>query len=138
MAATNTYARINFRKEQVLAEVEKAKTDSLKNIGLAIEGQAKVNIVENDQVDTGFMVNSGYFKMRGFSSFGSTSPTGKYAGERGGGERKRAPEAGLPSGKDALVGFAAIYAIYQEERRSFLYRAGEQVVGKVGGLIRRV
>lgn len=140
MADDKAYVKIDFRKEDVLAAVEEAKIDSLRNIGLAIEGQAKVNIVQNNQVDTGFMVNSGYFKMRGHSGYGGTQASGEFAGQSkgAGGARQRAPEANLPSGKDALVAFAAIYAIYQEQKQSFLYKAAQQVVGQVGGHIRKV
>ena len=48
--------------------------------------------------------------------------------------RNAAPQRS-PKQDGALVGVAAEYALYQEMRNSFLYRALEQVAGSQGGEI---
>ncbi len=80
-------------KREVRADIDKALTA----VALQIEGQARVEITNNGQIDTGFMRASGYTKP---------------------------PEKGV-----VVVGFAADYAIFQELRNSFLFRAAERVRG---------
>ena len=90
--------------DNLLPEIRQNIDAILTEVAIAIEAQTKINIVDNGQVDTGFMLNS----------------------------------AGHEPAKDgkAAAFVAAEYAIYQEARRSFLYKAGEQVIGTtVDGII---
>ena len=114
------------------AEILKLAKEAVEKITFQVEGQAKRNIQENGQIDTGFMLNSVYAATPRTSSYGRTQPSGSYVG-RGGQEegRRRAPEAGL-KGADGLVAVGAEYALWQEMRRSFLFRALQQVQGRLG------
>lgn len=85
-------------------EIGRALDAIMTEIAIAIEAETKRNIVDNGQVDTGFMLNS----------------TGHEPAKNG----------------RASTFVAAEYAIFQEARRSFLYKAGEQVIGTtVDGII---
>lgn len=97
----------NFRyvshKNDVLALIRNATAESLEALAKEIEAQTKANIVANDQVDTGFMLNSTF--------------------------------SGLVGEGEAVVGVGADYAIYQEARNSFLFRAAQQLRGQMVGEI---
>lgn len=91
--------------------------------------QAQDNIQTNDQIDTGYMRDSGYVVSAlrnthnnvGLNEVRLSSRTGEYV------DRSRA-EAPPPSrGNDVIAGIAADYAIDQELKNSFLWRGVEQV-----------
>ena len=128
-------AEVNLRLDHVNVIVEKATEEALAALALQIEGQAKANIADNDQIDTGFMMNSVYTITRRDSTYNAADPSGKYtnkAGESVG--RKLAPEERLPSDATAGVIVGASYAIYQEQSDSFLFKAAEQVAQQAGGI----
>jgi hypothetical protein len=93
-----------------------------------VVGQAKVNIQANDQIDTGFLINSGYAVSEEGSTYSDTYSDGEYTGQKSGqtSEHAKEPEV-LPAEGEAIAAFGANYAIHQEVRNSFLYRALEQV-----------
>lgn len=124
-------AKVNWYASRAKVALEKPTRKTLLAYGFQVEAQAKVNVTDNGQVDTGFMRNSIYVSGAGESSYGRTDPSGNYDSSKEGGSVKRelAPEMSN-SGDTVYVVVGAEYAIYNETRRSFLYRALEQVVGK--------
>jgi hypothetical protein len=114
---------INWYEEEVRLIVQDASDAILTALAFQGEAYAKVHVQENGQIDTGFMLNSIY----GFGPEGDRraaalgealakavkdfAPPIKPEDERGGG-----------------IHAAAEYAIYQEMKNSFLYRALEDLV----------
>lgn len=123
-------AKINWFASKVKVALKEPERKLLLAYAFQVEAQAKVNITDNEQVDTGFMLNSVYISGGGESSYGRTDPGGTYTSQKTGDTVKReiAPEE-RPSGDSIYVVVGAEYAIFQEARRSFLYTALEQVVG---------
>ena len=91
-----------------------AEEQILRKAAMQCVAHAKVNIVQNDQIDTGFMLNSGYMATKGQDTYGQITGQGDKAPKR------------TPLKHMAIVAFAANYAIFQEMKRSFLYKALEQ------------
>lgn len=127
-------AKTKFYLEQVKVKVEEASDLLAEEIAFALEGQAKANIVANDQVDTGFMLNSVYAVTRGGSGYGQARSEAKGKNP----DAEMAPEARLENDAAAAVAVGAEYAINQEERKSFLYAAAEQIASQVGGMAEKV
>lgn len=124
---------INWYIEDVRLAVANATSEMLRAVALQVEGQTKINITENGQVDTGFMRSSTYVSGLGLSDYGETQPSGVYMSEKTGatGERRIMPEV-LDAGEGAIaVVVGAEYAIHQEMRDSFLYRGAEMVAGSL-------
>jgi len=118
--------KTRFYTESVIARIKDATAEELAAFAFQIEAQAKVNIQENRQIDTGFMLNSVYTVSQAGSSYGSANKTGAYNNRAGSKvKRKIAPERSLPKKAAAIVAVGADYAIYQEEKKSFLYRAAQ-------------
>lgn len=113
---------VNWYKETVLLEVKDSNRDLLATVAAFIEGQAKINIVANDQVDTGFMLNSVYWRIGSRTTYSSTWSSGVYEGSRSAGERRIAPQAELGEA-EGYVAVGAEYAIFQELLQPFLYPA---------------
>lgn len=114
---------------------KEANEAALAAIALQLEGQTKANIVANDQVDTGFMLNSVYSVTSRDSTYGDTMASGpmqNVSGEYV--ERKMAPEVKVGPGEGA-VAVGAEYAVFQEAKKSFLLRAAEQVAQQVGAIV---
>jgi len=84
------------------------------------EGQVKANINANNQIDTGFMVNSVYaVGPKSYDTYGQVERHGK---------KGQTPAARIKPRKDtAIVAVAAEYAIYQEAKQSFLFKMLEQL-----------
>ncbi len=116
-------ADVVFYLDKILVKVEEAGKQSLEAIAHQIEGQAKANVVANDQVDTGFMLNAIYV----------TSGPGTDYSQAKGGSGRMAPEVDAGEDKVAVVA-GAEYSIFQEARNSFLFRAAEQV----GGIVEKI
>lgn len=103
----------------------------IEKVAFQVEAQTKANIQENGQIDTGFMLNSVYAVTDSGSTYDATDPSGFYMNQGGEGqERSRANQIGL-QGADAAVAVAADYAIWQELRRSFLWRSVQSVKGSL-------
>jgi len=129
-------AKVNFYTQKVRLAINRATEHSLEAIAHRIVSRAQENITANDQIDTGFMRASVYMMSKNESGYDKCDPSGEYPNT--GGQtvrRKLAPELSLPGGVGALVAAGAEYAIYQEMRKPFLYKAAEQTAREVGGII---
>ena len=122
--------KVNMHLDHVMLRVRGATDETLHALALQVEGLSKMHIVLNDQIDTGFMLNSVYTESKTGSTYGETWP---------GGEDKKAPRLRLPQRFSvAAVHVAAVYAIYQEMMNSFLRVAGDEVAGMAGGIANSV
>lgn len=120
----------HFNKEKIMRFMSSAAHKSMVAIALQIEARAKVNIVANDQVDTGFMLNSVFTvspEMSGYEAARSAAFAKNLDGEMG-----PPPDLG---NFDAAVGVGAAYAIYQELRASFLAKAVIEVSKEAPGIV---
>lgn len=104
---------------------DKVIPQMLSSAGLLIEGQAKVNITNNGQVDTGFMRNSVYSVSPKGDSYSNVSPIAD----------KTAFGVTRPPSGGAVVSVAAEYGLFQEMRMPFLYPAVETVAATMSGQI---
>lgn len=130
-------AKVTTHLDHVMLRVKDATDEVLHAIALQVEGTAKRNIVDNDQVDTGFMLNSTYTESKVGSTFGGTWGTGTYEAKKTGGMKDvdKAPRIQLPRAfSAAAIHVSAVYAIYQEIMNSFLRTAVEEVAGQVKGI----
>lgn len=129
---------VDWYVEDVILQVEKATQRSLEAVAARIDGLTKINIATNDQVDTGFMVNSVYFATAEGSTYSDADADGLYSNSQGQMvEREKAPEAPLPPEYDALVCVGANYAIFQEQQQPFLYPALLQAAAEAEGIIEK-
>lgn len=130
---------VNWYENNVRGIIEGASDEIIKRAAFSIEAEAKINVTENGQVDTGFMRNSIYAKTKDTSGYNTTDADGTYTSQRTGQavKRRRADEADLQDA-DAVVHVAAEYAIYQEMDNPFLYNAMETVIGQFGGIVEQV
>lgn len=125
-------AVVTWHGDRAQAEIRGDLDEALTALALQIEAQAKVNVTDNGQVDTGFLRTSGYTVAPNANTFVDVADGGLYTSQKTGEQvqRDRAPgPADAPQG-GAVVGFAAEYAIYQEEINSYLFRAVEMVAGR--------
>ena len=126
MPAAQDWA-LTLYTDHVLLLLDEANEDLLKRLALQGEGYVKVNIQANGQIDTGFMLNSTHAIYPGGDTYSNTDQTGLYINKEGGlVEREIAPINPVPDG-EAWVVVGAVYAIYQEVKNSFLYRAAQQL-----------
>lgn len=134
--ARDVDAKVTFRTEEIHLQMVGLSDEMLKALAFQIEGQAKVNIQANGQIDTGYMLNSTYVVLEG----GSTYDAAKSAAEGQNPTGNMAPEVSLGegAGASAAVVVGAEYAIFQEERQSFLYAAAVEVGQHSGATIERV
>jgi hypothetical protein len=121
-------SKVTWHGAAVLAEAERAERDLLYRLALQGEAHAKVNIVNNDQVDTGFMLNSTYAvgPAGKESDYPAAQSAASAAAARAGAVRRMMPREQVPD-HTAAICTGAEYAIYQEARRTFLYKALEQL-----------
>lgn len=125
--------------DHVLIKCAAASDRALEAAALQIEAQTKVNIQRNNQIDTGFMMNSTYVVTSRASTYDQTDPSGlEY--DRFGNivERNIAPEISLPDSARAAVVVGAEYAVYQEDRKPFFYPAAEAVSAQIKGTAEKV
>lgn len=136
-------AGFNWYGKEVKLLIKNATEDALESTAFLIEGAAKVRISTNQQVDTGFMLNSVYTKTRRSSGYSGIWPTGRYpqSPAKHGGDSSpvpREPQSEVQFVSDdqfAAVAVGAEYGIYQESKQSFLYQALLDVAPQVGGMI---
>lgn len=128
--------------EHVKRVVARASLQTAATVAFQVEAQTRVNIQENRQIDTGFMLNSVYTITHTGSFYGKAWPTGSYpvdpskhSGQTGLRRAELAPEARMPKGSLAGILVGAEYAIWQELRMSFLYAAAEMVGSKIKGSV---
>ncbi len=127
MARRGPKAKVKMRLNHVMIRVKKATDEGLHALALQVEGTTKRNIVQNDQVDTGFMLNSVYVESKAGSTFGETWQRKDHA--------SMAPRPSLPAKMSvAAVIVGAVYAIFQEMTNPFLRPAADEVAGSVGGV----
>ena len=133
-------SRVDWYGSALQAVLDNAKNDVLTAAAFLCEAQTKVNITENDQVDTGFMRASTYtIEASGDYNRNETMASGTYTGDKSGetNYHENAQPLDPPKGV-AAVHVAANYAIYQESKKSFLYKGAKQVVDKLGGKIKEI
>jgi hypothetical protein len=127
-------ADITFNTEEIKKMLPELIDKAMAVLAFQVEGQTKVNIVDNNQVDTGFMLNSAYTVTKDKDNY---NPTPKQGKSKRKGKSKKAPsqeqprvmaeKVELPDGVSAAVAVGAEYAAYQEAKKSFLIKAAEQV-----------
>lgn len=123
-------AKVDMHLDHVMMRVEGATDEALHAIALQVEGVTKRNIVSNDQIDTGFMLNSVYAESQDGSTFGATWP---------GPPGMKAKKVRLPKlFAAAAVHVSAMYAIFQEMMDPFLRPAAQEVAGQVKGIAESV
>ena len=131
-------SKVTTYLKEIKLIAKNANAQALQALALQIEGQTKVNIVENDQVDTGFMLNSVYSVGPNGSTYGDTDASGTTLSPINGYvERNIAPEVKVDDG-GAAVAVGAEYAVYQEAKQSFLLRAAETVAQQAGATVEPV
>jgi len=127
-------SKVNWYGDDVQLRIMNASQKALFAIAQQVIDQAKMNITDNGQVDTGFMRNSGYAADPDQSTYSDIGSSGTYASDAGGiVDRQAAQEVEIPTagGPVAIAAFAADYALYQEVATPFLYPALEQVKSDV-------
>lgn len=126
---------VDWFGDEVKLILKNATAEMIRAAAFAVEGQAKVNITTNGQVDTGFMRNSVYAAVAGGASSGGAS-SGTYTSYKEGRsvERRALPQMNPPE-DGAIVAVGAEYGIYQEQERAFLYPALERVAQTMEGQI---
>lgn len=130
-------AKVKTYLDHIMVRIEDASDEALHATALQIEGTAKRNIIDNDQIDTGFMVNSAYVESQKGSTFDKTWKDGTYPAKKSGGsgEVEKAPRLKLPNlFSAAAVVIGANYAIFQELKKPFLRPAGDEVAKQVKGI----
>lgn len=129
--------KIEWHEPEVRALVEARGNRALTKLAFQVLGQAKINIQQNGQIDTGFMLNSGYVITDSQDTFFDVEPAGYFESKRTGNtvwrETVETPPPREPG--EAIVGFAADYALYQELDISFLHAALEVVAAQAGGIL---
>lgn len=129
--------------DHVVATIETATDEVLKALAYRIVEGAQLNIRSNDQVDTGFMVNSiypiwqdgsGYAEARSMAERHTVGRDGRKVDH----SDDMAQEASLPDDASAGVVVGANYAIYQEVSNPFLYPAGQHAAAEFGGEAERI
>ena len=127
-------AETKFYTQAVLLKCREATDIIAEEVAFAVEGEAKANIVDNDQIDTGFMLNSVYAVTRSGSDYGSAQGAANSRNP----DAEMGAEFNLSGDVKAAVVVGAEYAVYQEEKNSFLFKAGETVSRHLGGIVEKV
>ncbi len=127
---------VNWYEDELILVLDNATRKGLAALAARVDGLAKINIVENDQIDTGFMLNTVYHVADGVSTYAATAESGEHTGKSGANKFvEKAPEAQLPDEYEALVAVGADYAVFQEQQNSFLFKALLQASQEAGGII---
>lgn len=133
--ANASRVKVRWFGPRVETKVRDVSRQAMRETALHIMGQAMAEIRANGQIDTGFMLNSGYVVAKGM---GDT-----YA-EAVAAAKSRAPNTMAPraplKNADALVAFGADYAIWQELKNSFLGAGAQKAIGdpKLKGKLERI
>lgn len=126
-------SKVDWYGDDVMLIIEGVTDEALEALALLIEGKAKVNIVDNDQVDTGFMLNSVYtVSRRGMHGYDAAASA---AAAKSANAAMGPPATFADDTQRALVAVGAEYAIYQEMANPFLYPALEQVAAGAGAVL---
>jgi hypothetical protein len=130
--------------DHVKVTVEKATEKVLRQLAFRITERAQMNIRTNDQIDTGFMVNSIYPVWKDGSGYEAARSEAEghtvsgRTGERVDHSGDMAPEEALEAEAMAGVVVGANYAIYQENIKPFLYPGAEKAAAEFGGEAERI
>ena len=124
--------KINWYEDEVMLAVKGAL--NLEGIALRVEERTKLNIVDNDQIDTGFMLNSTYYITENSDNYAQA----KREAESKSADSDMAPQAQLKDPDSAAVVVGAEYAIYQEMQKSFLLKAVEDTAAEIDGIVKPV
>jgi len=127
-------AKVNWYKEDVLLVLDGATDEILSALAQQIKGQARINIRDNGQVDTGFMMGTVYVIAPDKDDYQESSTGAALKNP----DARMAPKVKLPHNAKAAVCAGAEYAIYQELTNSFLYRALEQVTNDAENVIKPI
>lgn len=125
-------SKINWYREKVLAALKDAEGEVLATLAFRALEHAMTNVQANDQIDTGFMLNSGYAVSSKRDNYAEAMAD---AAARA--PREAAPKV-QPGQNESIAGFAAEYAVYQEMRQTFLFKGAEQAGDELGAIIRTV
>ena len=125
--------QVNFYTNKIMLQVKKASDQSLAAIAHRIEERAKNNVVDNDQIDTGAMLNGIYV----VTAEGTDYSQARAAAEARNPDAQMGSQVSLGNAGAAVVA-GMEYSIYQEMQRSFLYKAAEDTAKEVDGLIKQI
>jgi hypothetical protein len=121
---------LEWHGREAMIHIDGLTADGLAAVVLQIAVEAKINVTNNNQIDTGFMRNSIYTVLPdGESDYATNPKSGTYRSPTAGTvQREAAPEVGLPDsdGITAVVACAAEYALYQEIAQPFMWPAVQQ------------
>lgn len=126
-------SEVEWLGDNLLLLLEGAALEALTASAFGIEGRVKEQIVQNDQIDTGFMVNTVYVSTPEQSSYDSASLA---AGLQNPAEQmleEVKPQDVNEEGVVVLVVVGAEYAVYQEMAQPFLYPSLVAESQEVGG-----
>ena len=130
---------VDLYLDHVKVVVNEATMEVLKALAFRIAGRAQVNIRTNNQIDTGFMVNSIYPIWSNGSNFrealeaAAAQTTSSKTGRSVDHSEDMSEEPTKPTKDAAGVVVGANYAIYQESIQPFLYPAAEAAAQEFGG-----
>jgi hypothetical protein len=125
-------ADVKIYLKEVRLYTKQRSREGLDALALQVEAHTKANIVGNNQVDTGFMLNSTYSVL----STGSGHGAAQSAAQNSDPEQIMAPPVMIDDGAAVAVG--AYYAVYQEARQSFLVKAAEQAAAETDATLEKV
>lgn len=112
-------SKVTFYHSAVKAKCKDATRAGLLALGYQILAESQPNV----PVDTGFLRNSGYVYAQGEGG----PPVGPGYGP--------APPLGADS---VVVGYAALYAIFQELKLGFIWGAAQRVTAAAGAILEPV
>lgn len=118
--------------DKVKVTINHATQKVLNAVAFQIEGLAKINIQQNGQIQTGFMLNSVYAVTPQASGFAQARAA---AGALRPGVQLGEPPT-IEEGAAVVVG--ASYAIYQEVKKPFLFPAAETAAQQAGGTAEQI
>ena len=124
--------KVHWYGERVKAILKDADDKILDQLASQTLGQARINIRENRQIDTGFMTNSGFVVSAQRNTYPQATGAALAAADR-----EMAPPPPVNTKKESAVAFGAHYSIFQEMRKSFLYQAMLDTVKQFGGIVQR-
>jgi hypothetical protein len=135
-------ATVNWYGERVKVVIKGLEARMLTRVAMIGADKAAINIRNNGQVDTGFMMGTVYGKGPTASGYANTKKSGEYkwqeakhGGKPGTVYLEAADEVNLPDDETAVIHCAAEYAIYQEMRMPFMYPALQAVIKEFGGIV---
>jgi hypothetical protein len=122
-------ATVKFYKSRVKLQLQDKKRDIIKQAALRIRERAGINVVNNNQIDTGAMANAFYVVLPDEDTYGDAANEA---------ETRNPGQTGnkISLQHDALVANAMEYAIEQEMVQSFLFKAAEDTAKEFDGVIR--